>query len=433
MVFLFVGFLVVVTLLWVIQEKNIYNPSTIFAAMWALVMLLSGIRLNGLVATSNRAYILAFVGVLMFVAGCMFRDNIKICFSKRQRRKAGNYEINYNLLMVLYGFVLVFTTYLASKSIPLILGGVPMKVIRQNYRNVEEGIVISTRLFYSVEIYLVQATEFAAAALLPILITAKKSFKNIVVTLELMLFLTLHIFVTGARSFLLDVVILSFFYILINNSLIDDFRDYFRKIPKIIIVLIGVGAIAMIVFVTQLRKGEDLTMMEETYQYFAIAFPLFDIKLGIMDNTREYTYGLTALNGLLRPVFLALRTIGMDFPKAYARATQLIDDNNIFYYVGSGRGNSFVTVFYYFYMDFGVTGVITGSFIYGYICEAYYRRMLENPNRKNQTLYLLIIIGEVLSFVRLFFSALRYVYSFLVIAIAYKRETGEGLNAEDVN
>lgn len=433
MVFLFVGFLVVVTLLWVIQEKNIYNPSTIFAAMWALVMLLSGIRLNGLVATSNRAYILAFVGVLMFVAGCMFRDNIKICFSKRQRRKAGNYEINYNLLMVLYGFVLAFTTYLASKSIPLILGGVPMKVIRQNYRNVEEGIVISTRLVYSVEIYLVQATEFAAAALLPILSTAKKSFKNIVVTLELMLFLTLHIFVTGARSFLLDVVILSFFYILINNSLIDDFRDYFRKIPKIIIVLIGVGAIAMIVFVTQLRKGEDLTMMEETYQYFAIAFPLFDIKLGIMDNTREYTYGLTALNGLLRPVFLALRTIGMDFPKAYARATQLIDDNNIFYYVGSGRGNSFVTVFYYFYMDFGVTGVITGSFIYGYICEAYYRRMLENPNRKNQTLYLLIIIGEVLSFVRLFFSALRYVYSFLVIAIAYKRETGEGLNAEDVN
>lgn len=421
--YVYIPLLLTMTLLFAWREKNIFNPGTLFCGIWTLVMLFSSLQLNGLVATSDRAYSIAFAGIVCFAIGCMVRNRVRfkeISWLTPQRN--AEVEINYTLLILIYTVVLAFTVAMASRSIPLLLSGVSMNTIRFNYSNIEAGLVINSTLLYSIEVYLVQTTEFAAVVLLPIVLTDKNSVKKFILLFELAAFLVLHIFVTGARSFLIDVAILLVLYMLINKQYRARFRRYFNRIPKLILVLVGIGAIYVVIAMTQMRKGDALSITEEIYQYFAIPFPLLDIKLGIMDKTQNFTNGLTLLNGLLRPVFLLGRILGIKFPQAYAAATDLIADNNIFYYVGSGRANSFVTLFYYFYMDFGILSVILGCFAYGYFSQSMYKAMKRKPDRRRQALYLLTAIGLILSFVRLFFSALRYVYAFALILIAFRRQ-----------
>lgn len=404
----------------VVRERNIYNPSTLFVGIWLLVGFLASLRLFGLNETSVRAYSLALAGVVAFCFGTGLRRRIRIqTHVTAGDHKSDNFVVNYQLLIVLFVIALLFTGVMASRSVRLILRGTSMSVIRNNYRNIEAGLVVDSSFTYYVEQYFVAALEFATVAIFPIVLFDKKSFSKYVLLFEMILFLVLHIFVTGARSFLIDVVIVLVLYTLMSRQLIRRFGDYFRKIPKFVFVLVAVGAIALVVVMSQMRKGE-VRFAREIYMYFSIPFPLFDQHLKLMDNADSYTYGMTLLNGLLRPFLLVLRKLGMPYPSLYRLASQLLSDNNIYYSVGQTRANSFVTLFYSFYTDFGAAGIVLGCLGYGYLAQSTYFSMMKNPNRRSQAIYLLIGLGLFLSFAKLQFVGYRYLYAFLFIWFAFR-------------
>lgn len=402
-------------------ERNIFNPVFIFAGTWTLIMILSSLRLFDLVETSFTAYTWCFIGVLCFCVGCFVRSKFKFVFHKNSMTGFGgtgfDYDINYRFLIVFYLIILLFTIFLAIRSIGLLLIGVSFERIRFNYDNLESGQVISSALAYRFEMYVVQAAEFAGVALFPLVLFAEKRKKKLVLLMEITVFLILHLFVTGARSFMIDIVFGTVVYFLINNSLRARAKEYFDKIPRIWVYIIVAGAVGLVIFATNLRKGEG-NLWREIYRYFAISLPLFDVHLS---DISEYTHGWTIIYGLVRPPLSLLHSIGLPFPDGLQKAIDLIVANNDFYYVGGGKANSFVTVFYYFMMDFGAIGIPIGCFLYGYFSQAFYSRMQLEPNKKNQAFYLLISIGLFLSFVRLFFTAYRYVYAFFILVLAFKK------------
>ena len=422
---LFVGFLPII-IYFIIKEKNVYNPAVVFTTMWVLISFLSSLCLFGLNETSGRAYFLAFLGVLSFDVACIIRTKMKI----KVKRIVGlnscsDYDVKYEFLIIMYLVAIVFTIVLARRSIGLIMHGTPMTVIRNNYRNIEAGLVVDSKLTYYVEQYFVAAAEFAAVALFPIILFDKPKIKKFILIIEIVVFLILHLFVTGARSFMIDVVLGVLLYALMSRRMIHRFKEYFSKIPKVLIVVVGVGAVFMVVFMSRLRKGDDISMLREMYMYFSISFPLFDIHINMMEFTQSYTYGMTVLNGLFRPLQIILSSIGIPSLPLYRKASQMLGANNEYYYVGQTRANSFVTAFYNFYMDFGTIGIIFGCFIWGYLSQSAYQNLKNNPNRRIQAVYILIVIGLFLSFAKFQFVAYRYLYAFLIIILSFSEKRGK--------
>ena len=402
------------------KEKNAYNPVFIFCGIWFLVTLLSTINYYDLIEVSDKAYGLALLGIICFSIGALIRNGYKVVISKRMRfSQAYKDDINYSFLIPFYAFALVFTVYFALRSFAALRRGILMETIRFNYKDFNTGIIMTSGWQYSIEHYIIATAEFAAVAILPIVITERKSTKKYVFLAELTLFLILHMFVTGARSFLIEVAVVLLFYFMMNKDVRAHFRDRVRKIPKFAAFLIAVGAIGMVILMTQIRKG-DKSLMREIYNYFAISYPLLDIHLDLMKANPEYTYGMTLLNGALRPFLVVLKNIGIPYPALYQKAVDLMGANDTFYAVGKGSANSFVTAFYYFFMDFGVISVVMGCLLYGYISKSLYNKLHNCPSKCNQAMYLLLALGLFLTFVRLQFTAHRYLYAFLILSISFK-------------
>ncbi len=120
----------------------------------------------------------------------------------------------------------------------LMLYGYTLEQIRFTYDNIEMGTVIKSGFMYRIEMYVIQAAEFAAVALLPVVLTDRRKREKKILALELIVFLVLHLFVTGARSFIIDVVVIFDIYLMMNISLRRRFMDYFVKIKKNPIILI---------------------------------------------------------------------------------------------------------------------------------------------------------------------------------------------------
>lgn len=120
----------------------------------------------------------------------------------------------------------------------LMLYGYTLEQIRFTYDNIEMGTVIKSGFMYRIEMYVIQAAEFAAVALLPVVLTDRRKREKKILALELIVFLVLHLFVTGARSFIIDVVVIFDIYLMMNISLRRRFMDYFVKIKKNPIFLI---------------------------------------------------------------------------------------------------------------------------------------------------------------------------------------------------
>lgn len=118
------------------------------------------------------------------------------------------------------------------------LYGYTLEQIRFTYDNIEMGTVIKSGFMYRIEMYVIQAAEFAAVALLPVVLTDRRKREKKILALELIVFLVLHLFVTGARSFIIDVVVIFDIYLMMNISLRRRFMDYFVKIKKNPIILI---------------------------------------------------------------------------------------------------------------------------------------------------------------------------------------------------
>ena len=422
MVILYVAVTAGLLLFGILKEKNIFNPVFIFAGIWLFVGILSFMNLYDFNEVSNKAYGMIIVGVVFFCLGCYIRSRMRIKIqSLSWFTETTHDDIRYGLLIPLFLIIVIFTAMLAMRSIRLLQSGVDMETIRFNYKSIEQGIIIRNALEYDMEHYFVAIMEFVAVALFPVVLMDKGSVKKYVLLAEMAVFFVLHMMVTGARSFIFDIVLVLILYILIDYKLRSRFTEFFRKIPKLLVLIGASGATVLFVFMTLLRKGGG-SLLHEIYAYFAIAPRLLDTHLQLIDAAPVYTHGMTFFHGLLRPIFVVLKAVGIPYPEAYSKAVDLINANNLYYAVGKGSANSFVTVFYYFFMDFGWISVIIGCFLYGYFSQSLYSRMMERPDKRRVAFYLLLAVGLILSFVRLHFTAHRYVYAFVILLFCFSRK-----------
>ncbi len=62
--------------------------------------------------------------------------------------------------------------------------------------------------------------------------------------------------------------------------------------------------------------------------------------------------------------------------------------------------NAYVSCFFYFYLDFGIIGVMLGSFVFGKISSIFYNLLIKNKSLLSILIYMIILQCIIDSFIR---------------------------------
>ena len=159
------------------------------------------------------------------------------------------------------------------------------------------------------------------------------------------------------------------------------------------------------------------------YKYFSASMPLMDYWVDVIDEQQFQSYGMAFLHGVLNFFDIFLSKIGISFDLLNQTSFYIGQTESTFLYglYDHGSFNAFVSVFYFFYMDFRWVGVIVGSLFFGFFCHRV-ERLANKNNLLNSALYLLIAQSVLKSFGRWEFYLTSYCLSFLFLRICFKRK-----------
>ena len=145
-------------------------------------------------------------------------------------------------------------------------------------------------------------------------------------------------------------------------------KKYRKKIFKVLI------ALCMIIFLmTYIRSktvsGGNYTIMQNLYAYFTVEFPLMDYWLDYIPHG-FYGFGTAFLHGTFGVLSPVIRFLNIPMEK-YNMLTKIIvpTEENFIGVFPWKKYNAFISIFYFFFLDFGYIGVLLEMFIFGCICS----------------------------------------------------------------
>ncbi|MGZ0874782.1 O-antigen polymerase [Priestia megaterium] len=395
-------------------EKNIYNPTSFFSLMWLIIVFLASLRLYDLYEASSLTYLIILIGTFSFLFGSFMTQFFKI---KHVKYYAGH-TTNGNRTSILNGepiglysvricAIIVFLIYIPYfvEAIQMISSGLTMQEIKANATSSEFRVSGLNAILYT---YIAQPLRFILIpiAILNLTIDKRKDYLLLILTFCIIIF---HFVSTGSK--------ISLFYLAVQLVLVIFMfkrkKNLLNRKMKIGIRIISILIVVIVYYyLSQKDKGAGISL----YTYISGAIPHLSIKLESFLSHPTYTYGMTSFQGLVRPFINILPSLGLTAgpPELFSTSEQITEYIESTSYIGNGLAyNAFVTMFYYFFVDGHLLGVIIGSLFYGIFCGNAYIKTAINPTRRSIVLYLMIIQLLLTSMVRFQFSNIVYALSFL--------------------
>lgn len=413
---------------WIIEEK-IYNPLTIICFMWTCITTLASLRLFGMNEISNKAFIIVTIGILGFTTGYWL---IKYCFFvKLDKYKSeciqtsDKYDFNYKIIYFFEAICFIFYIWFSVLVIKKLTSGISYSMIRSMYQNYSEEALLTSKIAIFIKSWIAIPMVYLSTPIILISIFEKK------VKRPLMLLCTcniiMHIFCTSGRFVIQYLVIESILLLFIYKKNVP------YKIKKNIKRLIVVSVV-IIIYITAIRQKSSISVTDESvvksiYAYICLCMPLLDRWVNITDSYNLQTYGMAFFSGIyaIFNVFIFKR-IGITVP-IYEYTYNIINSTEIFIPIfDTKKYNAFITMFYYFYLDFREVGVFIGAMIYGIICSISFLAVTKNRNIYNLMIFLLIAQGLSKSMVRWEFGLASYVSTFFYVIIFIKKNKSIGKN-----
>lgn len=422
MIYLLLLFIILVIIYSIYKERNLYNPLCIFFGVWFVIVLFNIIKLYDMIGYSKKSIILIFCGLLFFFLGFIF--------SNKKKNNNKNYMIDkYNNKFIRFLLIVgvLMTTALTIKVIRYLDYGVNYSNIRSMYYGFynSQTLINNGKLFALFDIF----SNSILLVSIPIVILSifdKKTDKISVVLLVIMLLE--FVFATAGRVYLLHVILEVIIVFLARyNSIAKSTRK------KIVYCIIGVCA--AVVLVTIFRNGIKTDEVSNTYAYFTIPMPLFSYYVDYVDKNGIILYGYSTFYGIYLLVQKALVVIlGFKLPNAdYLSQILNIPGKNWLKVFTETKTtyNAFSTMFFYFYLDFKIYGIILFSFIYGFVVTKIYNKIFNNS--RSFIIYLLLSIGLFLSFVKFQFSSYYIYIALLILPFLVKKNVKDNSNQNEVD
>lgn len=417
-----------------IRKKKVFlSPIFIIGTIWALILILESLHLYDINIVRTRIYEIIFWGIIAFVIGysivCIFKKRYKLSIYSPQKRSSIENDMVYVPRYKLLCFIGVICILFYLKGIPaivsILINGGGLDSIREMVQNPESAINIRSNIENAIRILIIIPSSLAIEVIVAIDFWFGKRHKGLL-SLSIIIII-LRVITEGGRTpivnFLLYMVI-GFIFISFKSKRynINKFKSKFKKRYIVLIIIMGV---LLLYYTTISRSGQD--SLRTTYYYFAMEPYMFDIWAQFAEESNLIGYGVASLNGFIFPILYILKNfLGIPFPEQWANIYDMIllTDSQWRVITTTGiRANAYVSMFWFFYVDGRIYGVILGMFTYGMIVANYFMNAIKQVTAKNVCIYALIVQGLLFSFIRFPFSNLYYALAFLFVQfIAYRKE-----------
>lgn len=326
-------------------------------------------------------------------------------------------HFNYNLLFwVFVGLCWVVMGMAALRSLPYLLAGTEINEIRY---------VMREEVLGSVNVPFIYFAEPMSYVILQYCIFKLYKGENLFLSLACILITAvLTELCIGGRFFLYYVAFGFAFLFLARKLIIKGAKtEKTKRMSKAMRLLIIVVIFFLLFGIIQVTGEEKL--FSSIYYYFCGCIKLLDVKISEFLTTENYTLGITSLNGFIRPILVFFRALGVigDLPQiaqdseAYLLAVEEVTTEVT---RSGGTFNGFVSMFYTFYVDLGLIGVVIGSAIWGWFCEKIYLQMKNRGRDKDIILYLLVLMALSMVMTRFPFCTYQYALSFVYLYFIFE-------------
>lgn len=393
-------------ILGIYKEKNIYNPITAYNALFFILAISSSIRLFGLNDVSRSTWYIVLFGTLFYNIGALAANKSIKPHCKENRK---DYNFRYKFIYVLSFITLVYLLWNTIDVVKYLFDGKTLRDIRIMYYSTESD-YFGGPLKYTYRTYINRPIIHLIVPLTIIdYFKGNRDRKLLILTI---LNILLYTFTNGGR--------LIFIYIgihIITAILIYKKEFNFSKSSIIKLIIAGVILISCIGVISSLRIVNRPS--KYAYTYIAGTIPHLDYRINVIKENNEFTYGISTSYGVIQPLLFVLKNIRLiDYPEFYIRSIQLAKVQDYIDVGTNQKFNSFVTPYFYFFLDFGFYGVITLAFIYGFASMTIYS--MHKESIRHTLIYLLLLQGLLTSMIRFQFVVSSVVIAFIMVFFVTK-------------
>ena len=391
------------------------NLLSVFAAFYAVMIFLANLHLYSMYLPSDQTILVLIVGIVSYSFGyVVFKPTYRLgngharsYHLTEDHEINDDYAFNKRLIIILTVLVTAFSLYRFGMTVLQLASGKSFIQIRNMYFNDDESSFGISRIDLFLFLPLHQALIIIATILFYTK-TDQFSQKESRILLVFLLFdSVIGMFSNGGR----ENVFYFFLIFAFTNHIAAKDRAIINRISEMslrrrrrIVRRIGVVVVIGLTVMTLLRSstGESSLayLFRKYYFYFSGWVPHLSYRLSLV-NSGDYTHGYAFVLGLLRIPVGILRWLGMKKSEAYLAAESITGMLQERVNIGGGHTfNAYVSLFYYFYRDFGILSLIFESFLFGAFCSKTEKAFNKNPNLKTWFWYLFAFFLIISSMVR---------------------------------
>lgn len=391
--------------------KIISNPLFLFTFEWIFIVLLNKLNLFGFYKINERAYILIGIGVLSFFLG--YKLNWKTSLQSKNEKNKLNKELMYFLCII----CLIYFLRNFFQSIFLLMKGYSFDYIRSMTQDNDNNV----KIYNFLHNFIFLPSAFAIEAItISELYRGKKDKVLLISNFIIILF---RVIGDAGRTPLFNII----FYLIIGyfangyNELKLGEKKVINKNYKIVISCL----LILLLSISVSRSPSGLLRI--MYIYFAMPPNLFNYWINYVDTNNIMTYGLTSFNGVFFALNYLIKNIFMmnSYVPIIEQSYNLIaltDSEWIKLMPGQTSANAYVSLFFFFYADFKVPGIIIFSMLYGMYARRKFNNVINGQNPKSLALYLLLMQSIYFSFIRFYFAKMYFIIAILLVYILYYKK-----------
>lgn len=408
-------------ILGVIIDRWILNPLSIFGIIWLIIFICSSTYPN-LSTPDDEIYYFILIGIIALICGyviaSIFRPKHFTLRKIKLYRTGTDTKLNtqltvFLLIVCIIGyFYNLFLVIRGSGSLNTAI----IKAYLQTF-TLQKTSWLNALYFLIIE---------PLSTILPVIAVSNWVFgdKNIKVLLLTIVLVVVKTIANATRNTLMMVIVyflIGLLYFIKKTPYLPKIKKYIRK-KKRQFILFSVIGIILFSFMT-ISRGANI--LENLWVDFALPPRMFEVWRGEIDTYNIVGNGFASLQGFIFPIFYILKNIfHVDMPENIAKINDLITrTDTVFVWPGQKvTANAYVSMFWFFYLDARLFGIIIGSFLLGYISCRIYKRFQKYENEACFTSYCIMLNIIIFSLVRMQLTNVSFALGILYMLLLYRKK-----------
>lgn len=415
-------------------DKNLCSPITSFNLIWLLSVVLSKFNFMELYKIEDKTYGIVWIGQLSFNIAIVIYNNFKI-----KNYKVDNYEsvdisieyIDRKIRTINFIQIVLFIS-----MIPIILTALRFIITygvhdtRTYYANGTESGFMTTfqRLFY-IHYVVFPLAEALTYIQIVLFIMGKIKFKYIL--MGIINTITVSFISVGRIKFiyLMIVILVAYLinqdflkqnYINLNKIKVKKAFKYIKMISFIIIIVVSITTILR----HDVTNSIISKVIEIATSYLIDGIIILNHLLTDSSINTELLWGSATFAGILNVICFIIQIISLGFISISIPGVST--EVATFYKVGPNiKLNGYSTMYYYFYRDFKLIGIIIFMSIIGIIAVKAYSKVKINPVFANQITYVNLMLILLFGILRWDLASkevsMRIIYTYLTYVLIFKK------------